>query len=194
MIYKKAVLVIDMLNDFVGENGALYNKCYKEIVPNINNIIKTARDNNILVIFIQHSYPPLNKIDKLRNISEEMVLIEGTFGSEIYPEMDFKPLVDYIVKKRRFSAFHGTDLDSILRENDVKDLIITGIKTNNCIRATIDNAFNLGYNIYIPVDSIATNELETSQTHLYDISNYYGKLLNKTEIINFMTLIKNNNN
>ncbi|KAN0042082.1 hypothetical protein ACTFIV_004641 [Dictyostelium citrinum] len=193
MIYKKAVLVIDMLNDFICEDGALYNKCYKEIVPNINHIIKTARDNNILVIFIQHSYPPLNKIDKLRNMSEEMVLIEGTFGSEIYPEMDFKPLVDYIVKKRRFSAFYGTDLDSILRENDVKDLIITGIKTNNCIRATIDNAFNLGYNIYIPADSIATHELETSQAHLYDISNYYGKLLNKTEIINFMTLIKNNN-
>ncbi|KAN0040012.1 hypothetical protein ACTA71_011894 [Dictyostelium dimigraforme] len=190
MANKKAVLVIDMLNDFVGENGALYNKCYKDIVPNINCIIKTARDNNILVIFIQHSYPPLNKVDKLRNMSNEMVLIEGTYGSEIYTEMDFKPKLDYVVKKRKFNSFYGTDLDNILRENNIKDLIITGIKTNNCVRATIDNAFNLGYNIIIPVDSIATHEIETNQAHLYDFSNYYGQLLNKTEIINFM--IKNN--
>ena len=54
------------------------------------------------------------------------------------------------------SAFFGTDLDFTLREKGIKKLIITGVRTEFCFLKTVLDAFELGYEIIVPVDSCAS--------------------------------------
>ena len=64
--------------------------------------------------------------------------IEGTFGIEIDPMLEVDEKKDYVIRKRRYSGFFGTDLDLVLRENEVENVVVVGTKTNCCIRGNGD--------------------------------------------------------
>ena len=74
--------------------------------------------------------------------------IEGTFGIEIDPMLEVDEKKDYVIRKRRYSGFFGTDLDLVLRENEVENVVVVGTKTNCCIRATVTDAFYLNFREY----------------------------------------------
>lgn len=88
-------------------------------------------------------------------------------------------------KKEDIAAF-GTDLDLVLRENDIKNVIITGTKTNCCIRATVTDAYYLDYNVYVVSDCVATNEEVVNQVHLSDIKKYFGRVISSEELFKLL--------
>ena len=76
--------------------------------------------------------------------------LEGSFDAE-YAE-GFGPIsesgtLELGLIKRRYSAFFSTDLNMILREHDIKFLYVAGVKTNVCVRATIQDAYGLGFQV-----------------------------------------------
>jgi len=84
---------------------------------------------------------------------------------------------DYVIRKRRYSGFFGTDLDLVLRENEVENVVVVGTKTNCCIRATVTDAFYLNYNPYVIRECVATNSETVNEVHLTDIDKYLGKVI-----------------
>jgi nicotinamidase-related amidase len=181
---KKALLVIDMLNDFCSPDGKAYHESYNKIIPDINEVIDSARKNDCLVIFVRHSYRK-DKYDKnLENFKP--ICVEGTDGDKIIDNLNFCEKNDYVVFKRRYSAFFSTDLDLILRENNIKDLLITGIKTNNCIRATVHDSYYLDYNTFVIRECTASKNESSHEINLEDIDKYFGKVLSKKEAIDFL--------
>ncbi|MDN5342234.1 cysteine hydrolase [Oceanotoga sp. DSM 15011] len=181
---KKALIIVDMLKDFCDENGKAYHESYKKIIPNINEIIKSARKNNCLIIFIRHSYRE-NKFDKSL-INFEPICVQNTGGDEIVEELDFNSKSDYTVFKRRYSAFFSTDLDLILRENNIKELLITGVKTNNCIRATVHDAYYLDYTPYVIEDCVSSKDQLSHEINLKDIDKYFGHVINKEKALELL--------
>ena len=107
--------------------------------------------------------------------------IEGTFGVEIDPMLEVRP-EDYIIRKRRYSGFFGTDLDLVLRENEIKNLIIVGTKTNCCVRATVTDAFYYNYEPYVVRECVATNSETVNEVHLNDIDKYLGHVIDKKNL------------
>ena len=103
--------------------------------------------------------------------------IEGTFGIEIDPMLEVDEKKDYVIRKRRYSGFFGTDLDLVLRENEVENVVVVGTKTNCCIRATVTDAFYLNYNPYVIRECVATNSETVNEVHLTDIDKYLGKVI-----------------
>ena len=106
---KYAVLVVDMLNDFV--TGAL--KCDRglAIVPKTAELLKGCREKGIPVVFCNDAH--------LKGIDHELKLwgdhaIAGTRGAEVIPELELSDK-DYVVPKRRYSGFFHTDLDLLLK-------------------------------------------------------------------------------
>ncbi|NCC82459.1 MAG: cysteine hydrolase, partial [Clostridia bacterium] len=100
---KKALLVIDMLNDFINEKGSLYIGKAPKLISNISERIKEHRDNGNPIIYI---------MDKHLENDEEFNMfpshcIAGEWGSEIVAELAPKK-GDYLIGKRRYSAFFGT--------------------------------------------------------------------------------------
>jgi len=86
---------------------------------------------------------------------ERVALVDGEPGIEIYDEL--KPLPDEVVlKKRRFSAFYGTDLDIILRSSGMEAVIVTGVTTENCCHATARDALFHNYGVIFLSDATGT--------------------------------------
>ena len=171
---KTAIIVVDMVYDFTNENGLVYYPQNKEILPNIKQAVDICRENDCLVIYMTHSYRK-DKFDR-NLINMRPNCIEGTGGDTIDESLPVHP-EDYVIKKRRYSAFFGTDLDLVLRENEVRRVIVVGTKTNCCIRATVTDAYYLDYDVYVVRECVSTNDPIVNEVHLSDIDNYLGHVI-----------------
>lgn len=176
---KRAILVVDMLNDFV--TGAL--KCNRglAIVPKTAELLRGAREKGVPVIFCNDAH--------LKGIDHELKLwgdhaIAGTKGAEVIPELELCEK-DYVVPKRRYSGFFHTDLDLLLKELGVDTVILTGLHAHMCVRHTAADAYQLGYGIVVAKD--ATDSF-TEEDYLYGIK--YLKEVYGAEITDVDSLLK----
>ena len=165
---KTAILVVDMLNDFV--TGAL--KCERgiAIVPKTAKLLDEARKNGVKVIFCNDAH--LKGIDHEFKIWGEHA-IAGTKGAEVIPELNLSDK-DYVVPKRRYSGFFHTDLDLLLRELKIDTVIMTGLHTNMCVRHTAADAFSLGYDIVVAADATDSFTIEDYESGINYLKTVYG--------------------
>ena len=138
-----AILVVDMLNDFV--TGSLACDRGKAIVPATAELLDAAREKGIPVIFCNDAH--------IAGIDRELKLwgdhaIAGTKGAEVIPELKLSDK-DYVVPKRRYSGFFQTDLDILLKELSVKTVVMTGLHAHMCVRHTSADAYCLGYDVVV---------------------------------------------
>ncbi len=182
---KHALIVVDMVYDFIDPNGKVYYESSGELLPKVCDLIKLCREKEILIIFIQH-YHRKYVFDKELTSGRRENCLEGTGGEALIPSLGYDEKTDYLVKKRRYNSFCGTDLDLILRENEIDNLIICGIKTNNCIRATVEGAYHLDYLPIVVSDCVSTNDPVVNKVHLEDIEKYLGKVVTTTELKKYL--------
>jgi len=108
---KEALLIVDMLRDFVEKGAVLEVPSARKIIPRIKKRVEEAREKGIPVIYICDAH---REDDREFDIWPKHAVL-GTKGSEIVEEL--KPQEgDFIVRKRRYSGFLGTDLELLLRE------------------------------------------------------------------------------
>ena len=180
---KTALLIVDMVKDFTDPQGLVFYPQNREILPKIRRVLDKCREKDVLIVFLQHC----NRKGKFDRKAAAMRpnCIEGSGGEEIDPML---PVLesDYVIKKRRYSGFFSTDLDLVLREHDVKNVIIVGTKTNCCIRATVTDAFYLDYEGYVISDCVATNSETVNQVHLEDINKYLGHVIDTETLFHML--------
>lgn len=178
---KTAVLVIDMIRDFTDlERGRVANPVSAALAPVIQSFIDEVRQRDTLIIWFidQHRRDkPDWELEHVRPHGEE-----GTVGVELDPRLHPLPQ-DYQVIKRRYSAFVGTDLDLILRDNHIERVILTGTKTNVCIRATATDAFERNYHVIVPRECVATDKAHLHEANLEDIGKYMGKVMPAADVL-----------
>ena len=88
-----------------------------------------------------------------------------------------------MIPKRRYSAFVGTDLDLILRDNRIDTVFLVGTKTNVCIRATATDAFQRNYRVIVPRECVSTDKLHLQEANLEDIDKYLGRVVSTEEAL-----------
>lgn len=148
----KALLVIDMLVDFIDEEGALsVGPAGQKIIDYINEKIKDFRQKAYPIVFICDNH---EKDDKEFDMFPAHCIAQ-TKGAQIVDNLDVKD-EDKIIRKRRYSAFFGTDLDLYLREKGVDELFLVGVCTNICVLYTAADARNLAYKVNIYKDGVAS--------------------------------------
>ncbi|MBX3086550.1 MAG: cysteine hydrolase [Anaerolineae bacterium] len=172
---KSAVLVIDMVRDFTDlEQGKVANAGASLIVPTVADFVDYARQQGAIIIWVIDSHRP-GKIDwELQHVRYHCEA--GTLGVELAPGLEPRT-EDYMFTKRRYSAFVGTDLDLILRDNQIRQVFLCGTKTNVCIRATATDAFEMNYEVVVPRECVATDKTHLHEANLEDIGKYLGKVV-----------------
>lgn len=163
-----AVLVVDMLNDFV--TGALGCDRAKAIVPANAQLLDAARKAGVPVIFCNDAH--------IAGIDRELKLwgdhaIAGTKGAEVIPELKLSDK-DYVVPKRRYSGFFQTDLDILLKELGVKTVIMTGLHAHMCVRHTSADAYCLGYDVIVAKEATDSFTQEDYENGLAYLKTCYG--------------------
>lgn len=179
-IYKmKALIIIDMLNDFV--TGSLACDRAQRIIPNIKKLAEAYREAGFPVIYNNDAH--LAEIDAEFEVWGPHA-VEGTEGAEVISELSPEKS-DIIVPKRRYSGFTGTDLHLRLQELGVDTVVFAGLHTNMCLRHTSYDAFVHGYKICIPEDCADAFDQQQQDDGLA-----YIKKLYNAEITDSKTLIE----
>ncbi len=165
---RHAILVIDMLNDFVGEKASLRCPGGETITPDLQRLFKWVRgreNDDVHLVHIQEAHRKNDADFRVRPVHA----VDGTWGSdfipELYPEGD-----EYIVKKRRHSGFAHTDLDLYLREENIDTVVVTGVWTNVCVRSTATDALANAYKVITLSDGCASKTEEMHEYGLNDLS------------------------
>ncbi|UCC28143.1 MAG: cysteine hydrolase [Candidatus Bathyarchaeota archaeon] len=165
---KTTIVVIDILNDFV--TGVFRNERAEKIIPTIKQLLNFARDNGVPVIYVNDAHLP--NVDVEFDVWPPHALA-GTWGAQVVDEL--KPEKgDFVLEKRKYSAFQGTGLDQLLRELEVDTLIITGLVTDICIQHTAADAFFKGYKIVVPEDCVEAINARRQKAALDYLKKAYG--------------------
>lgn len=174
---KHAILVIDMLNDFIGPKATLRCEAGEEIVPHIRKLLDFAHEQGIQVVHIQEAHRQNDADFRVRPVHA----IKGTWGSEFIPELQpEEDKGDYVVQKRRHSGFAYTDLDLFLREEKIDTVVLTGVWTNVCVRSTGSDALYHGYNVICLSDGTASQDQSMHESGLRDIG-IFGVVMSTDE-------------
>ena len=169
-----------MVRDFTDPEGLVFYPQNREILPRIAKVVERCRAYGMTIVFMQHCY----RRDKPEKNLETMRpnCIEGSGGEDLDALLPVDLTHDYVIKKRRYSGFFGTDLDLVLRENHVENVVVVGTKTNCCIRATVTDAYYLNYNAIVLRDCVATNSEVVNEVHLTDIDKYLGSVISSEDL------------
>lgn len=164
----KALVVIDMLHDFV--TGKIANPRAERIIPTIGDLLDRARSdrNDWLVAYANDAHLPGDF--ELQVWGEHAMA--GTPGAEIIPELAAST-GDFVLPKRTYSSFHETGLDPLLRQFGVDTLVLTGQHTNICLRHTTADAFFRGYRVIVPRDAVEAISEEDHQAGLAYLETMY---------------------
>lgn len=145
---KKALIVIDIQNDYF-ENGAIELINPVEASLKARKIIDFFRENNFPIAHIQHLSADPNM----------PIFVPKTFGSEIHENV--KPLEgEKVIQKYYPNSFRETGLLDYLKENDITEVIITGMMTHMCVDATTRAAKDFGFECTVIEDACASRDLE----------------------------------
>ena len=178
-INKTAVLVVDMQNDY-GAKGGLFDRAgidisvIRKVIAPIAAVLENARLIGIPIVYIKAAIrPDLSDLGELGSPNgdrwrsygvgerveapdgrESRILIRDTWNTEIIPELEPHP-GDPVVYKHRYSAFHQTELDAVLKQLNIKYLIVTGCTTSVCVESTIRDAYSRDYSCILLEDCTA---------------------------------------
>ncbi|MVT25156.1 isochorismatase family protein [Nesterenkonia alkaliphila] len=157
---RTAVIVVDMENDFVEEGAPMESAQARRAVPQMKKVIDFARESGMKVIYSTHVHREDGSdhgrfADLYPPIAEGAGLVDETSGIEIYPELAPRE-GEPVIKKHRYSAFFGTDLDIILRGAEVDTVVIIGTTTENCCHATARDAMFRDYYVAFLSDATGT--------------------------------------
>lgn len=171
-----AVLFVDCQEYFRG--------LISPILENIKNVIETAHRADIPLFFTQHGHPS-NEDPGLLGDWWTDIIIEGSEGARLLPELGVRP-EDAIIKKDRYSAFYKTDLEKILREKNIKDLIIGGVMTNLCCETTARDAFVRDFRVFFLADGTSTATADFHLATLKNLSYGFATLMTCDQAVSYL--------
>jgi gluconolactonase len=161
-----ALLVIDLQNDTVGEQGAFADSgaaafaTRHNVVEKVGRLLGAARAAGMPVVFVWHVDEP-GHVDSTQNaalfreIAEADGLVRGTWGAA--PVAGLEPLEgEPVVEKQRMSAFNSTTLDTKLRGLGTETIVVCGAWTNFAVEHTCRDGADHGYEVVLAVDGTAT--------------------------------------
>ena len=138
---RRALIVIDVQNDYVGGNLPIEFPPVELSLANIGRTMDAAKDRQIPVVVVQNILP------------EGMpIMAKGTFGAELHASVIERGW-DHYVSKDLPSAFAQTDLEEWLRENGIDTLTVVGYMTHNCDLSTIVNGMHMGFTMELLSDA-----------------------------------------
>ena len=93
---------------------------------------------------------------------------------------------DVQLEKRHASSFHGTDLDESLRDQDVDSVVVTGLTTSGCVRATAVDGLQNNYRVVVPREACGDRDKQAHEANLYDLNAKYADVLSLDDTLGLL--------
>ncbi|MFN2588655.1 MAG: isochorismatase family protein [Actinomycetota bacterium] len=167
-----ALIVVDVQNDFATPAGSLYVQEGETIVPVINDEIERARRAGAAVVYTQDWHPPSTPHFERDGGIWPVHCVGGTWGAEFHPDLVFE---GEVVRKGSqgddgYSGFterdpasgqeKATPLEEVLRDKGIRRIVVVGLATDYCVRATVLDALARGFDVTVVGNAIRPVERE----------------------------------
>lgn len=180
---KPALLIVDMSYSFVDDRYPMgYGETGWPCVAAIRRLLDQAREQKLPVLYTT-GLPNRNPAERglwkapVRTISPDL-----PDPREIVPQLEPLPS-ETVIRKRRPSAFFSTELTSLLIYDRVDTVIVTGMVTSGCIRATVVDAFSNNFRVIVPEECVADRSQVSHAINLFDMHMKYGDVMPLEEVL-----------
>lgn len=174
------LLIIDVQEAI--ESFSEFERNNPDAEDKITELLHFWRENKLPLAHIRHS-------SKFENSSYHQNSPKFNFKKQVKPESGEK-----IITKQENCAFIGTDLDEWLKQENIHEVVICGVITNNSVDATVRVAAGLGYRVFVPHDATATFEMkllngkqlsadDVHWTFLSNLQGEYGEVVSSDQIL-----------
>jgi nicotinamidase-related amidase len=183
---KAAIVVVDMSWGFVDSR---YGRGNSEMgwpaVKAIQRLLEAGRDAGV-PIFFTTGY---NDFSDASHGRWKSAVAPDPVENEIVPELTPRP-DEPVLRKRRASAFFGTDLLEFLIYHGIDTLIVTGMTTSGCVRATVVDAFSYNYIVVIPEECVGDRGVVSHKVNLFDMHMKYGDVLPLERVLSHLAALR----
>lgn len=191
--HPSALLVVDMQNGFLADNGSLAKigmspEALAPAVPGCRRLVDSARHAGVPIIFTRYVYMhnyadggllPNELIPAMKQVNS---LTAGSWDADIVAELT--PLEhEVVIDKSRPSAFYGTRLEPVLTGLGLRHLVVAGITTNMCVESTVRDAGQRDYHTYVAEDATAEYDEERHRVALTTMGFGFGWLTTVDEVV-----------
>mgnify|MGYP001485293471 FL=1 len=182
-----AIILVDFVAAYFDENSPLYADVEKALLSAIR-IRNKGREKNIPIIYTNVSYKKDVKylgvfFEKLPVLS---CFIEGAKTAGWPSKLDIDPN-EIVITKQYPSAFFETCLSKKLNNLEIDTLIITGLTTSGCIRATCVDAISYGFRPIVVKDACGDRHEKPHIANLFDMNAKYADVVSEKEVFNFLS-------
>ena len=185
-----ALLVVDMTCAFVDGSYPTGRSDTGEVAVEANErLVGTAREAGVPVFFTtpldSGVYPPdyngttKSASDSERTEAERERWDEGnTIPEPIEPADD-----EVVIQKPRASAFFDTHLGNVLHHYDIDTLVVTGMTTSGCVRASVVDAHSSNFHVVVPIEAAADRSVISHRISLFDMDMKYADVLPVEDVL-----------
>ena len=171
---KRALLIIDMLNDFVDPKGSLRVPDAEGVVPFISRELAAARAAGGLAVFLCDAHAEDDP--EFRRMGWPAHAVRGTWGAQVVPALAPGP-GEAVAEKSTYSGFYGTRLAEVLEGARIDTVRLCGCVTNICVLYTAADAAMRGYDVEVVADAVAGLAAEDHQFALRQMKEVLGARL-----------------
>ncbi len=172
-----AIIAIDYINEIVHPDGKLAGKGYAEFVAEhgtigkVRRLVEKAGEAELLTVAVRVAFSP----DYADHPADSPLfaaarpngaLMAETWATEFIEGSGLGTDTHHIVTKRRVSAFHSTDLDTLLRSSGVNQLVVCGVATDLAVQSAVRQAHDLDYKVTVISDCCAAATLQDHEESL----------------------------
>tara|TARA_B100000686_G_C16374580_1_gene754304 strand:+ start:115 stop:753 length:639 start_codon:yes stop_codon:yes gene_type:complete len=186
-----ALILIDFVQAYFDTSSPLYASV-DEALASALRILEKARESRLKIIYTNVVYDKdlfnggvfVKKVPALKMMQEGGDM--GKWPRGINPQPS-----ELIISKQYPSAFFGTTLSSTLAAASIDTLIITGLTTSGCIRATCIDTISYGFRPIIVRDACGDRDDRPHEANLFDMNAKYADVVNENEVIDYINRINN---
>ena len=176
-----ALVVVDMCKAFIDSSSPLGFECNELIQANIN-LVNKFRLNKFPVIFTTTIYRNPSEASVFRSKIPALNMLEPesdavTFIDDLAPSKD-----EMLIEKKFASAFFQTKLIDSLHKMKADSIVICGVTTSGCVRATAVDSLQNNFPTTIAEDCVGDRDLDAHKANLYDLRSKYADVIHSNSI------------
>ena len=182
---RPALILVDMIRAFTDPNCPLGCSC-DDVVGVNARLLSEFRERNLPIVFTTVVYSNVNQAPIFRSRLPALNLLE--IGSPLV-EVDPRLLPrenELLIEKHYASSFFGTDLLERLNEFEADSLVVTGLTTSGCVRATAVDGLQSDFPVVVVSNAVGDRNAEAHIANLHDLNAKYAEVMTAEQVIPYL--------
>lgn len=177
-----ALIVVDMTLGFTSPSSPLGGEC-DSVIEATASLLKVFRHASWPIFFTSVEYDKPEQASVFRSKLPALELLQkGSQWVTIDPAMAHQQN-EPIIKKHGPSGFFGTDLATQLHDKGADCLVVVGLTTSGCVRATCVDGLQHNFPVFVPIEACGDRDLAAQKANLYDLDSKYAQVLSVDSLL-----------